>query len=85
MKNIKVILALGAFAWNSYLMTRKSMQLPVPRPQPKFGHGAQFAFEGKTLLIGSYHPSQQNTLTKRLTMEMLLEVLKKVRKKLDQF
>lgn len=84
LQNIKVILALGAFAWNSYLMARKSMQLPVPRPQPQFGHGAHFAFEEKPLLIGSYHPSQQNTLTKRLTMEMLLEVLKEVRKKLDQ-
>lgn len=85
LKNIKVILALGAFAWNSYLMTRKSIQLPVPRPQPRFGHGAQFIFEETTMLIGSYHPSQQNTLTGRLTMEMLLGVLKDVRKRLDQF
>ena len=85
MKNIKVILALGALAWNSYLMARRSMHLPVPRPQPQFGHGAQFTFEETTMLIGSYHPSQQNTLTRRLTMEMLLEVLKGVRKKLDQF
>ena len=80
---VRVILALGGFAWNSYLTTRRSMKLPVSRPQPRFGHGAEFDLDETTTLIGSYHPSQQNTLTGRLTREMLLEVLERARQRID--
>lgn len=69
----KVYVALGAFAWNGLLGAFADLGMSVPSPRPKFGHGAQFTI-GSVTVIGSYHPSQQNTFTGRLTEEMLDEV-----------
>ena len=73
--NTTVILALGGFAWQTTLRA-----LDHPRPWPKFGHGAEAAL-GPYLLLGSYHPSQQNTFTGRLTPEMLDAVLARARER----
>lgn len=64
-----VIMALGAIGWDAVLRT-----LAPPRPWPRFGHGAEAPIGGRTL-IGSYHPSQQNTFTGRITPAMLDDVL----------
>lgn len=64
-----VIMALGAIGWDAVLRT-----LVPPRPWPRFGHGAEARIAGRTL-IGSYHPSQQNTFTGRITPAMLDDVL----------
>jgi uracil-DNA glycosylase len=64
-----VLLALGAFGWDAALRA-----VEAPRPWPRFGHGAH-APVGDRWLLGSYHPSQQNTFTGRLTPAMLDEVL----------
>jgi len=73
----KVIVALGAIAWNAYLLHRVRQGKPTPRPAPKFGHGAT-AF-GDPALLGSFHVSQQNTQTGKLTAEMFDQVLAQAR------
>ena len=73
-----MILALGAFAWDGALRALRELGRPVPRPKPRFGHGAE-ARVGGYRLLGSYHPSQQNTFTGKLTREMLDAVLARAR------
>ena len=68
-----VLIALGAFSWDVVVR-----MLGSDRPRPVFGHGATVQIGGRTVL-GSYHPSQQNTQTGRLTESMLDEVLLRAR------
>jgi uracil-DNA glycosylase family 4 len=74
--DVRVIVALGGFAWRAAL----EMVGAVASPVPKFGHGAT-AVVGDVLLIGCYHPSQQNTFTGRLTPEMLDDVFRQARER----
>ena len=80
MPTTKVFVALGNFAWTGLIAQLVSMGFSVPSPRPKFGHNAIFeaiSKEGKSVkVIGSYHPSQQNTFTKKLTPPMLDEIFK---------
>ena len=70
----RTIVALGGIAWDAVLgmLARRGHQ--IPKPRPRFGHGARFDTEGRTLL-GCYHVSQQNTFTGRLTEPMIDAVL----------
>jgi uracil-DNA glycosylase family 4 len=68
------IVALGAFAWDGALRAIAALGGEMPRPKPRFGHGAE-AVAGRWALLGCYHPSQQNTFTGRLTEPMLDAVL----------
>jgi len=70
---LRVIVALGGFAWDAALSWH-AHATPLPRPRPRFGHGAHTRL-GDVTLLGSYHPSQQNTFTGRLTETMLDDVL----------
>ena len=76
---VRVVLVLGGFGWQSLLTTMASLGWNVPRPRPKFGHGAEVALshpDGRQLIVlGCYHVSQQNTFTGRLTPAMLDAVL----------
>jgi len=84
MPTAKVFVALGNLAWSQIYSTLAEMGETLPKPRPKFGHGASFSFIGKDgtkrLVLGSYHPSQQNTFTGKLTEKMLDEVIKKAKR-----
>jgi uracil-DNA glycosylase family 4 len=71
---LRVIVALGAYAWDAWLRVVEAGGAPLPRPLPRFGHGADTR-AGRYTLLGTYHPSQQNTFTGRLTPAMLDGVL----------
>jgi uracil-DNA glycosylase family 4 len=70
LSNARVLVCLGAFAWDGALRALRLNGVETPRPKPRFGHLAE-AMVGPYALIGSFHPSQQNTFTGRLTVEML--------------
>ena len=79
--NVRVIVALGAFGWDAGLRALAG-QGHVVRPKPRFGHGAETA-AGPYRLLGTYHPSQQNTFTGVLTQPMLQAVLSRAREVAD--
>ena len=66
---LRVLVALGAFAWDGALRALSALGHPT-RPRPRFGYAAE-ASVGPFVLLGSYHPSQQNTFTGKLTPQML--------------
>ncbi len=73
-----VILALGGLAWNATIkLLVESDWLDPPRKRPKFGHGESLKLKQNRWLLGSYHPSQQNTFTGRLTEPMFDSVFRK--------
>jgi uracil-DNA glycosylase len=71
---VRVVLCLGAFGWHGALRVMRELG-HTPLRKPTFGHGAQAAI-GPYTLLGSYHPSQQNTFTGRLTEKMIDAVLR---------
>src|SRR6266404_7149274 len=73
-KNIRVVIALGKIAFDSFLAAHQKNGGRVPRPRPRFGHGASVVLPDSVTLIASYHPSQQNTFTGKLTRLMFQAV-----------
>lgn len=69
LSEIRVAVALGSFAWGAALRALAETGRTVPSPRPRFGHGAEVVV-GDVTLLGTYHPSQQNTFTGRLTPAM---------------
>ncbi len=95
LESVRVIVALGSFAWDAALRALDGLGMPIPRPRPKFGHGASVEIgqgataeipQGATAetpqftLLGCYHPSQQNTFTGKLTEPMIDEVFERARR-----
>jgi len=72
--DLRVIVALGSYAWDGALRALRSLGHEV-KPKPRFGHGAR-ADVGPVVLLGCYHPSQQNTFTGKLTPAMIDEVIR---------
>ncbi|HEY6760020.1 MAG TPA: uracil-DNA glycosylase [Baekduia sp.] len=80
---VRVVVCLGAFAWDAALRLRAALGHAPPRPKPKFGHGALWYDDDVQrpgwALLGTYHPSQQNTFTGVLTETMLDDVFRTAR------
>jgi uracil-DNA glycosylase family 4 len=78
LSHVRVVIALGSFAWNAALLTLRELGISPPRPKPRFSHGAEVPM-GPYVLMGCFHPSQQNTFTGKLTLEMTDAVLARAR------
>jgi len=72
----RVLVALGALAFESCLAVLAAAGEPLSKPRPRFAHGARHR-AGGCVLYASYHPSQQNTFTGKLTQRMLRAVLRR--------
>jgi uracil-DNA glycosylase family 4 len=75
LEDLRVIVCLGAFAWDAALVLAEVRS----RPRPRFAHRAELVLDGGVALLGCYHPSQQNTFTGRLTEAMIDDVLGRAR------
>jgi uracil-DNA glycosylase family 4 len=78
LERARVLVALGSFAWDGALRASRDLGHEVPRPKPRFAHGGE-APVGPYVLLGCYHPSQQNTFTGKLTEAMMDGVLARAR------
>ena len=78
LESVTVIVCLGSFAWDVAFRALATLGAEIPRPRPRFGHGASAELHRWTLL-GCYHPSQQNTFTGKLTEEMIDGVFTRAR------
>jgi uracil-DNA glycosylase len=77
---LRVVIALGAFAWAAWWPAMRAVYgVRPPSPRPAFGHGAQWTADDVPTLLGCYHVSQQNTFTGRLTPAMLDDVFARAR------
>ena len=76
---IRIVVALGKIAFDTFLRTWSGEGHQIPAPRPGFGHGATYKLPDGPVLMGSYHPSQQNTQTGRLTREMFESIFAKAR------
>ncbi len=83
MPTARIFVALGSFAWSAIIKSLRTLDHQIPTPTPKFGHGASFSYVGpdgiERMVLGSYHPSQQNTFTGKLTEPMLNSIFKKAK------
>jgi uracil-DNA glycosylase family 4 len=82
--NVRVVLALGAIGWGAALSHFTRRGLEVPRPRPRFGHGAVAQIPRGPALLGCYHVSQQNTNTGKLTPRMIDAVLARAKELIDE-
>lgn len=83
LRKVRVVVALGRIAFDTYLSARRALTMPVPQPRPQFGHAAIHELSD-VLLIGSYHPSQRNTQTGMLTHAMFDRVFAAARRLLEK-
>ena len=83
LRRVQVIVALGQIAYQACLEALEARGIQVPRPRPRFGHGSVVPIQDRLVLLASYHPSQQNTQTGRLTDAMFQHIFDSVRRHLD--
>jgi len=86
LKNVRVVVALGGFGFAEYLTYLKDAGLIQSRAPFRFGHGVSYTtHKDGPILIGCFHPSQQNTSTSKLTAEMLRELFERVREIIQNY
>ena len=83
MTKVRIVVALGRIGFDAYLNHLKRQGLPIAKSKIAFAHGAHYSMPDGRILLCSYHPSQQNTLTGKLTEKMFLDVFLKARKLLQ--
>ena len=76
LKNVRVVVALGKVAFDAYLNLLKRRGVISERGGFRFAHGARYRLPDGKMLVASYHPSMQNTLTGKLTKKMFLKVFR---------
>ena len=81
---VRVVVGLGRIGWQAYLRGRLALGAPRTRPAPLFGHGAITRFDDGVTLIATYHPSQQNTFTGKLTRPMLRGIFETARRLVER-
>jgi len=79
LSRLRVVVALGKVAHDGFLAAERARGTALPRPLPHFAHGAEHRLASGLVLVSSYHPSQQNTFTGKLTRPMLDAVLARAR------
>ncbi|HEX2078471.1 MAG TPA: uracil-DNA glycosylase [Longimicrobium sp.] len=77
---VRAVVCLGGFAYEAAVRLLREANYDLPHPLPKFGHGVLVPVQGGPTLVLSYHPSQQNTFTGRLTPQMLDDVFAAARR-----
>ncbi len=84
LKHLKAIVVLGQIAWQGVWRLLQAASLATPGTRPKFGHGHRIELPSGLCVIQSYHPSQQNTFTGRLTWPMWSGIFEQARSILRQ-
>ncbi len=82
LRKVRVVIALGRIAFEAFLKAWIQAGRGLPASRPAFGHGATAELPGGVLLLASYHPSQQNTQTGRLTAAMFRRIFVRARRAL---
>ena len=82
--NLRAVVLLGKIAHDGFLQALRARGDAIPVPAPRFAHGAEHRLPSGLVLLSSYHPSQQNTFTKRLTRPMLDAVFARARALADR-
>jgi uracil-DNA glycosylase family 4 len=84
LKKLRVIVALGRIGFDAYLNYLKRRRLIAGKGAYEFGHGAEFSLPDGRVLLASYHPSNQNTQTGKLSKEMFRKIFKRARELADE-
>jgi uracil-DNA glycosylase family 4 len=83
LSRVRVVVVLGKIAFDQFFKASRLLGRPLPTPRPVFGHGVEVRLPWGVTLLGSYHPSQQNTFTGKLTRPMFHAVFRKARAIVD--
>jgi uracil-DNA glycosylase family 4 len=83
LRNVCIIVALGKVGFDTLYTSFKTLEITSLPRRPEFGHGKEYALNDRQTLIASYHPSQQNTFTGKLTEKMFDGVFRRARRLID--